>query len=89
MLVKIVNYRLSEILLLFADCLKVTIIAIVVPVTLYVFKSIFPNQIIEFIILVIVSVLSVALSSWFLGLDKGVRNKLISSINNKFKKNAL
>jgi len=89
MLVKIVNYRLSEILLLFADCLKVTIIAIVVPVTLYVFKSIFPNQIIGSIILVIVSVLSVALSSWFLGLDKGVRNKLISSINRKFFKNDL
>lgn len=84
MVVKIVGYQYDEIFDLFKDCLKVTVLSIIIPVPLYFARDYFAaNDITEFLILASVSILSVAITVWTIGLDQPMRMKLLSLICKK------
>lgn len=84
MIVKIVGYEYREIFQLFQECFKVTIIAIPIPIILYIFRQHFEiNYIVEFLGLTSVSVLCVAISVWTFGIDKPIRTKIIRIIKGK------
>jgi len=84
MLVKIVGYQYDEIIKLFRECLKVTIIACIIPVPLYLIREQYAiNDITEFAVLVSVSVISVSITVWTIGLDDIMRGKLITIIRKK------
>lgn len=78
LLVKIVDYRWGEILHVFWNCLKVTLVAVPIPLIVY-FKLGVSNLWYCAVILV-VSVLSVLVSVWTLGLTKEMRTKLIHAV---------
>lgn len=80
----IVHYQWMDLLNLFKDCLIVTLISVPLPIFLYIKKnSLFPNEIIQFLILVFVSVVSVFLTVWFVGLDSITRKRVLSFVKNK------
>lgn len=84
MMVKIVGYNYDEIFSLFKECLKVTLISIAVPVPLYLFRDQFNlNYVAEFFLLTSVSVVSVGITVWTIGLDQHMRTKVISIARKK------
>lgn len=84
LVVRIVGYRWSEIIAVFISCAKVFIFSIPVPVILCLYRGrLFISITQEFIILVIVSVLSVSITVWFVGMNKELRQKLLSFLRNK------
>ena len=75
----VVKYNWKDILILFKDCFVVTLISVPLPILLYSKKeSLFPNEVVQFFILVITSVLCVIITVWYVGLDSITRNKVLS-----------
>lgn len=86
LIVKIVDYTWPEILNVFRTCFRVTIISIVIPIALYVFRDkLFANHIVQFVTIVGISVLSVLVSIWTIGLDAQMRHNLIKIVKNRFR----
>lgn len=84
LIIKIVNYKWSDILGVFYSCAKVSIVAIPIPIIVYFFiENITTNIAIQFIILVITSVLSVIISIWTLGFDSETKTKVLSLVKKK------
>lgn len=84
LIIKVVNYKWSDILAVFYSCVKVSIIAIPIPLVVYCeIENITTNLWMQFIILVIISVLSVIISSWTFGLDSDTKTKVLSFIREK------
>ena len=84
MLVRIVAYRWSDIIPVFLKTGLVLVCSIIVPLTAYLsidWHSI--HTLVRFLSLSGISVSSVALCSWFIGIDKGTRIKLISLVKSK------
>ena len=87
LIIKIVDYTWGDILKVFRPCFAVSIISSIIPIILYLYRdSIFPNTIYQFVGLSAVSFLSVAITVWTIGLDKGMKLKLISMISKKLHK---
>lgn len=87
LLVKIANYRWSDIVPLFIRTGIVLVTSLIFPVMLYQnidWGSI--NILIRFSALTFASLVSVAVCSWTIGIDKGTRIKLINIIKNRIKK---
>lgn len=82
LIVKIVDYKWSEILEVFRTCIIVTLAAL--PIPLLAFFRLGVGSVLNGLIVVGASVSCVAVSIWFLGLDKSMRNKLIQVLLNKF-----
>lgn len=77
LIVKIANYTWKEILDVFYSCFKVTIIAVPLPLILYLYKYLlFSNELAYFIIIVLISIATVSFSVWYIGLNKGIREKI-------------
>ena len=86
LIIKIVHYTWDDILNVFKPCFYVTIISSIIPISLYMFKDlIIPNIIIQFLVLTSISVISVAITVWMLGLDMKMRSKLIELVKQKVK----
>ncbi len=83
LIIRIVNYKLIDILRVFFSCFLVTIIAIPVPV--FIFTLINRNSIIGFVMMAIISVSSVFVSVYFVGLNKDMRKKLVLNIYGRLK----
>lgn len=84
LIVKIADYNWKDILGVFRDCLKVFAVAVVIPFILYYYSNtIFSHPIIKFLVLGFVSVISVGLSVWFIGLTPDLRRKLCDLISEK------
>ncbi len=84
LIIKIADYRWRDILGVFVDCLKVAVVAVIVPFVLYRFSDrLFDNHIVRFLVLGFVSVLSVGISVWFLGLTPEWRRKAFSFAKGK------
>lgn len=81
-LVKYVGYKWSDFNPLYVDCLKVTIVACIIPVlTKYcILSNLTSNSYIIFLTIGTVSVLSVCITAWFIGLDKTTREKVLTYI---------
>lgn len=87
MLVKIVNYRLSDILDVFKSCFLVAIVSVPVPLSFYLIKEeIQLNYYIRELLICMVAIISVVLAVWFIGLDKVTKQKLIVFLKDKLKR---
>lgn len=84
LIIKIVNYTWNDILKVFKPCFYVSLVSSIFPVVLYMFKeTLLPNMIVQFFVLAGVSILSVAVTVWIIGLDRDMKSKLVSIIRNK------
>lgn len=84
LIIKIVDYKWSDIFKVFAPCLKVSIISCIIPCLLYSTReTLFTNSLLQFVVLTGVSILSVAATVWVFGLDKETRKKLVEFIKKK------
>jgi len=74
LIIKIVDYKCSEIWSVYRSCLIVTVASLPIPIIIY--KLVDTSQIVYFILLGLVCLISVALSAFFLGIDKAMRKKV-------------
>lgn len=78
LIIKIVDYKCSEIWSVYRSCLIVTVASLPIPIIIY--RLVDSTQVVYFILLGLVCLLSVALSSFFLGIDKKMRKKVLGMI---------
>ena len=78
LIIKIVDYKCSEIWSVYRSCLIVTVASLPIPIIIY--KLVDTSQIVYFILLGLVCLISVALSAFFLGIDKAMRKKVLGII---------
>lgn len=87
MLVRIVGYKWSDIIQLFYKTGIVLLISVILPALLYLcFDWQAINIVIRFLCLAGASVFSVAVCSWFIGIEKETRNKLFIIIKSKIRR---
>ena len=78
LIIKIVDYKCSEIWSVYRSCLIVTVASLPIPIIIY--RLVDSTQVVYFILLGLVCLLSVALSAFFLGIDKEMRKKVLGMI---------
>ena len=84
LLIKIVDYKWSDIHSVQWPCLKVFILSLTVPVGVGIYLKSFDVSLIgTFAIMVITSLLSVAFVVWFVGLTAEMRLKLLNVVKSK------
>ena len=83
-LIKICGYKFRDFIPMYWSCLKVTILASVIPfISDYWIRTQTENQYIIFFSVAIISVLSVCASSWFFGIDTPMREKVLQLAKKK------
>lgn len=86
LLIRIVEYRWKDVQNVLMPCFRVTVISVPVPSMFYFFRNrIFQNEIYSFIALVLISVVSVIITIWIVGLDKDIRIKLTNLAKEKLR----
>lgn len=86
LVVKIAGYMWHDILGVFWTCLKVSLIALPIPlVTFFVISTETVNEYVRFSVMVLLSVLSVCVSVWFVGLTQEMK-LFIMQVYEKFKR---
>ena len=84
LLVKLVGYKYKEILSVYFPCIKVLFASLLIPVVFYNYvESSDLSEFISFILVVLVCVISVIISTWYLGLNASMRERLICVVSNK------
>lgn len=84
LIIRIVDYNWHEIIAVFIPCMKVTMAALPLPLLVwYYMGTTHLGMILSFVVVVTISVVSVALSSWFFGLSPDMRTKLIDAVKKK------
>lgn len=81
LIVKIANYKWNEVLDVFWACLKVTIIAIPVPIALFYILGV--NSFGSSALILVASVLFVAITVWTIGLTKSMRERLLRALQRR------
>lgn len=88
LIIHIAGYTWREILMVFLDCIKVLIVALPVPLLAYIYAdSLFTHIFERFTILVILSVISVSITVWFIGISPYLRKKILNYVIQKMKIN--
>ena len=82
LLIKIVDYTWKDIFSVFVPCFKVTAGAVILPIcaSLYLQSD---NQIVSLLVISGISILSVGLAVWFLGLNREMKAKVVEIVKNK------
>ena len=84
LLIKIVNYTYKDMMSIFLPCVKVTIAAVILPLTCNAyFGDIINNSLLVALFSVCTSVILVVFSSWYLGMDKANKDQLIEIVRAK------
>lgn len=78
LIMKIVDYKWKEIWSVYRSCLIVTVASLPIPIIIY--KLVDTTQIVYFILLGLVCLLSVVFSAFFLGIEKEMRKKVLGMI---------
>lgn len=78
LIMKMVDYKWKEIWGVYRSCLIVTVASLPIPIIIY--RLVDTTQVVYFILLGLVCLLSVALSAFFLGIDKEMRKKVLGMI---------
>ena len=81
LVIKIVNYSWKDIFSVFIPCLKVVVCSLPILYLLYYYLG--DDSLTAFVIIVLASVVSVIISTWFVGLDKTMKNKIVALIKKK------
>ena len=86
LVIRIVDYTWKDIMSVFLPCVRVTLLSLPLPLAAYILMGrLMPGvSISKFIILVILSVSVVGVVIWECGLDKSMRQKLLSAVKTKF-----
>lgn len=79
LIIKYVDYKWSDIFSVFRPCLIVTLVAIPIPISAYVYLH-HSHWLLSFAMMTIISVGSVISASWFLGIDKTMRKEVIAML---------
>ncbi len=82
LIIKIVDYTWSEIISVFVPCFKVTLASLPIPVIVY-YSLQNCSVMLYFLFLVIISIISVLSSSWFIGINGTTRKQLKDIIYSK------
>lgn len=82
LVIKIVDYTWKDIFSVFIPCIKVVVSSL--PIPLLIGYCLDDETLVSFVIIVLVGVLSVFASSWFVGLDKTMKNKIVEFVKKKF-----
>ncbi|MBR4624498.1 MAG: hypothetical protein IKO56_03055, partial [Alphaproteobacteria bacterium] len=80
---KIVNYKWKDIFSVFVPCLKVTVVALPIPLWLCYNVSI-DNRLVYIVLMSGLCVLTVGVAAWFLGTDAAMREKVVEIARKKF-----
>lgn len=84
LMVRIVNYQWKDLMTVYIPCLKVTLISLPFPIAVYLLRQILlPNEYVQFVILILVAVLSVAVTVWKIGISSSVRATISNYIGNR------
>ena len=87
LVIRIVNYTWRDVFSVFIPCLKVTLVSLPLPfLANYYLDGLQLPMWLDFLSIVTICVISVAVSSWFLGLTPGMRVKLVGVIRRRLKK---
>lgn len=78
LIIKIVDYKCSEIWSVYRSCLIVTVASLPIPIIIY--RLVDSTQVVYFILLGLLCLLSVVFSAFFLGIDKAMRKKVLGMI---------
>ena len=81
LIMKIVDYKLSEIWGVYRACIIVTLISLPIPIIVYSISD--TTVLINFILVSVVSVLSVGITVFFFGIDRMIRKKVIRKVFRK------
>lgn len=85
LIIRIADYTRKDILSVLIPCIKVTITSLPLPLIAYYSFNNLECIGLSFCIITIISVISVLFSSWYLGMDKQIRRRVVSIISNKLK----
>lgn len=87
LLIKICGYKFWDFIPMYWSCLKVTIASCIIPVFFdYWIRTQSENQYIIFFSVSVISILSVCVSSWYLGTDVATREKVLLFIKKRISK---
>jgi hypothetical protein len=86
LVIKIVNYTWHDVFSVFLPCLKVTLASLPLPLLSYYWFKNHDSMVLSFCVITAVSVLSVACASWYLGMDKPMRQKVVEMVRKKLHK---
>lgn len=84
LLVKIVDYKWGEILQVFWKCFKVTLLAVPVPLVLYLRVGV--SNLVNCSVILVIAILSVLVSVWVLGLTGDMRALVIQTVKSRLAK---
>ena len=85
LIIKIVDYTWKDIFSVFVPCVEVVVCSLPIPLLLGWYLG--DETLTAFVIVVLVSVLSVLVSSWYVGLDKAMKCKVVDIVKKKIKRN--
>jgi O-antigen/teichoic acid export membrane protein len=85
LVIKIVGYTWKDIFSVFVPCLKVTAVAVIVPMLSFLYLT-FDNQFTSLLTIGSISILSVGLSVWVLGLNKEMKAKVVEMVKKRIGK---
>ncbi len=87
LIIKIVGYTWKDVLSVFVPCLKITMLAVPIPLMTYFFvnSNILESKLLAFFIIVLVSIISVSIVIWICGINQQLRKKIISLVAKKIK----
>ena len=82
LIIKIVGYTWKDVLSVFVPCLKITMLAVPIPLMTYFFvnSNILESKLLAFFIIVLVSIISVSIVIWICGINQQLRKKIISLV---------
>lgn len=81
LIIRIADYRWRDIRSVYLSCLKVTVVAVPIPYTLYSLQdSLIADKWLASVVIMLMSVINVAFATWFMGMDRNVRQKVMNYI---------
>lgn len=83
LIIKIVNYTWADVISVFKPCLCVTLASLPIPMAACMYIPNNGNTLLYFFVMVLISVTSVGVACWFVGIDRGMRIKLKNKIQRK------
>ena len=85
LIIKIVDYTWKDIFSMFVPCWKVTAASVILPIVAYIYLQ-SDNHVVSLLSISGISVLSVGLTVWFLGLNQDMKAKVVEIVKKKVSK---
>ena len=83
LIIKIVDYKCSEIWSVYRSCLVVTLVSLPLPIIIY--RLLDTSELLNFIIVGFVCLLSIGITVFFFGIDIAMRKKVVGAVMKKIK----